>query len=185
MAIIFAAGNASIMTSKPHAKNAVDHAVDAIPKPRQKRDYGLFSTTDEYSMGHDLSNLLSAIDGFAQLLAKDARAVADEVGSIRIGSIREATRQALQMLRDAQSSCDEPASPKPQIDLRSVMRMVFDQVSATKPQQVAVRLNLPDVPINLPIDEIKLARALLNTVKNAVQAIDGKERWLGKSEQHG
>jgi CheY-like chemotaxis protein/two-component sensor histidine kinase len=164
------------MTTKPYAENALDHAVAAIPKPRQKRDYRLFSTTDEHSMGHDLSNLLSAIDGFAQLLAKDAQAIADEVASIRIGSIREATRLALQMLRDAQSTSDAPTSPKPQTDLRSVMRMVFDQISATKPQQVAVRLNLPDVPINLPIDEVKLARALLNTVKNAVQAIDGKGR---------
>jgi CheY-like chemotaxis protein/anti-sigma regulatory factor (Ser/Thr protein kinase) len=164
------------MTSKPYTKTAVDDAVAAIPKPRQKRDYGLFSTTDENAMAHDLSNLLSAIDGFAQLLATDAQAIADEVASIRIGSIREATRQALQMLQDAQSTGDQPASPKQPIDLRSVMRMVFDQISATKPQQVAVRLNLPDVPINLSIDEVKLARALLNTVKNAVQAIDGKGR---------
>lgn len=124
------------------------------------------------SFEHDLLNLLAVIQGFAQILAQDGLALANQLNETRIKSICVAASQATSLVKAHARADAEQAGEEAETDLRVVLRAAAALVESTKPTGISVKLTLPEVPVLVTIDELQLARALLNTLNNAVQSID-------------
>jgi two-component system sensor histidine kinase HydH len=136
---------------------------EASERERQRRLAALGQVSSV--MAHELRNPLASLKGHAQLLAAGAvegtreRAKADLV-------VREAERLE-QLTRELLAFVSEAALDRSE----TAPSVVIDRALASESQARArVRVSLEDAPAHLDVDAARLALALGNLVRNALQA---------------
>ncbi len=115
---------------------------------------------------HELKNPLITITGFARRIREGKGDVAAGVRTI------EESAEAMQEIVADVLDFAKPAklSPRRQ-DIRGVVRKACDTCRAKAEKAgVALSLNLPDGPLDAPVDALSLERAIVNFIDNGVDA---------------
>ncbi len=129
-------------------------------------------------IAHEIKNPLTPITLSAERLRK--KFAPEEPGELResferyVETIARHTRDIGRMVEEFVAYARLPASVFHEEDLVALVRKtVFS--SQTVNADVRYTLNLPDAPVPFTCDEGQLGRALLNLLKNAGEAMEGRE----------
>jgi signal transduction histidine kinase len=127
-------------------------------------------------LAHEVKNPLGAIKGAAQLLAEPSPGVADIDPSSRefLGIILEEVdrldRVVGSVLDYARPTKGNPAA----VDVNGIVRRTVQILSSDRDDEVALELELADELPRIRIDAEQLRQVLMNLVRNATQAMNGR-----------
>jgi signal transduction histidine kinase len=127
-------------------------------------------------LAHEVKNPLGAIKGAAQLLAEPSPGVADIDPSSRefLGIILEEVdrldRVVGSVLDYARPTKGNPAA----VDVNGIVRRTVQILSSDRDDEVALELDLTDDLPRIRIDAEQLRQVLMNLVRNATQAMNGR-----------
>ena len=122
------------------------------------------------NLAHEIKNPLGGIRGAAQLL--EAELAAPDLREYTQVMIKEADR--LQKLVDRLLAPHRPARPVEHVNVHEVCERVRSIVLAEYPQGLTIERDYDASLPELVADKEQLIQALLNLVRNAAQALDGK-----------
>lgn len=120
---------------------------------------------------HDLGNLLTVINGFAELAERKAR-TGNLAGVIAdLSKVRQVSADGCEIIRAAFAG-DVSALKGDFFDLNNVVRKLAGQIDAQlHARGIELRMQLSDGPIVIAGDEMSMQRALFNLCLNARNAI--------------
>jgi signal transduction histidine kinase len=127
-------------------------------------------------LAHEVKNPLGAIKGAAQLLAEPSPGAADIDPSSRefLGIILEEVdrldRVVGSVLDYARPTKGNPAA----VDVNGIVRRTVQILSSDRDDEVALELDLTDDLPRIRIDAEQLRQVLMNLVRNATQAMNGR-----------
>lgn len=124
-------------------------------------------------IAHDFNNLLAGITGnvfLAQMAVEDNMSPSENLEQIEDLSFHaaEMIQQLLQFARKTRISM------KP-IELSGFIKEALDLHQITIPEHINVNLDISDEPLTIHGDFIQLQRSLINLIRNAADALEGKE----------
>lgn len=125
-------------------------------------------------VAHDLNNVLTAIIGFAHMLAEAVPPGHEERESV--DGILEAAGRAAGLTRSLLAfSRKQPLQPRP-VDLRELVRGVAGMLRRLLGEDVEFVLDLPEEPLVAVVDPARLEQVLVNLGTNARDAMPGGGR---------
>lgn len=134
----------------------------------------------EGGLAHELKNLLSLINGYADLLA--LRVAADAGAQRQVGEIRDAGRQAAELVRALLTRGERPPAPPGRVDLNALVRGQAEVLTGLVGRAGRVELRLaPRLPAVLG-DPSGLRQALVNLVLNARDALGARGRIVIRTD---
>lgn len=126
-------------------------------------------------IAHEIRNPLVSIGGFARLIEKkiDDREKAQKY--VRI--VKEQVDSLENILNNILSTANPPKPQKKEIDINGIINRVAEVLKyALKQRKIDFSLDLQDLQCSVYGDEKLLYQALLNVLKNAIEAIEGTEK---------
>jgi signal transduction histidine kinase len=140
-------------------------------------------------VAHDLRSPLTAIIGYAEMLAGEAELSAEHADMLRI--IRDSAESARRLIEDLLSgSAIEIGQLQLHLqpcDLRDIARRQIEQAEVRASRRhVSLRLEAPESPLRATCDETKLEQAVANLVGNAIKySPAGGEVTVALRQQNG
>ena len=132
------------------------------------------------SVAHELKNLLSLINGYADLLG--LRIKDDAAARRQVAEIREAGRQASELVRALLDHAVRPASGLAKVDLNALVRGDAEVLTTLVGRSGQLELKLaPRLPAVLG-DPAGLRQALVNLVLNARDALGARGRIVIRTD---
>jgi two-component system sensor histidine kinase HydH len=138
-------------------------------------------------LAHEVKNPLGAIKGAAQLLAEPSPGAAEIDPSSRefLGIILEEVdrldRVVGSVLDYARPTKGNPAA----VDLNGIVRRTVQILSSDRDDEVALELDLVDDLPRIRVDAEQLRQVLMNLVRNATQAMNGRGRVIVATRARG
>ncbi|MEL6686511.1 MAG: ATP-binding protein [Pseudomonadota bacterium] len=136
---------------------------------KAEREAALFSLGN--AVAHDFNNLIAAISGNAALLKDSLKEDFDNYH--RANQIEIATAQAANVIRSLNVERSNETKDQSPLDLSELIRTGLQITDAIKPYDIIVDARMPEEATVIS-NEVVLTRCLLNIVKNAFDAMDGK-----------
>jgi two-component system, NtrC family, sensor histidine kinase HydH len=127
-------------------------------------------------LAHEVKNPLGAIKGAAQLLAEPSPEAADIDPSSRefLGIILEEVDRLDRVVGSVLDYArPTPGNPAP-IDINGVVRRTITIISSNRDDDVMIDLDLSDDLPRVRVDAEQLRQVLMNLVRNATQAMNGR-----------
>ncbi len=127
-------------------------------------------------LAHEVKNPLGAIKGAAQLLAEPSPGAADidpasrEFLGIILEEVDRLDRVVGSVLDYARPTKGNPAP----VDLNGIVRRTVQILSSDRDDEVALELDLADELPRIRVDAEQLRQVLMNLVRNATQAMNGR-----------
>jgi PAS domain S-box-containing protein len=132
-------------------------------------------------VAHDLNNVLTAIIGYAHMLAEALPQEHEERESV--DGILEAAGRAAALTRSLLTfSRKQPLQPRP-VDLRDLVRGVAAMVRRLLGEDVDFVIDLPEEPLVAVVDPARLEQVLVNLATNARDAMPGGGRLSCSAER--
>src|SRR2546425_928218 len=95
-----------------------------------------------------------------------------EYGLEKLDKINEERRKAAEIIRNLTSLSRNQQIQAIDSDLRSIVEAALDQVRSYRKKGVPIEVSLGEVPLRLKGDPLQLQEAVVNLVKNAIDATD-------------
>ena len=118
-------------------------------------------------MAHDFSNLLSAINGSAEMIETNP---ADKASVAHARRIASASQQASHLLRRLVTLGQRNSQPV-RMDLRQPVREAVELVQASVPHDGMLCLSLPETEVMISADPSDVMQVMLNLIINARDAV--------------
>ncbi|MFL6528567.1 MAG: sensor histidine kinase [Chthoniobacterales bacterium] len=165
---------------RTRVKRSSDHALSEIQELNQRLMRELAQKERLASLGqasaefvHDLSNPLTIVWGYVQLLAKKLEQKGDamQTSPKELNIIEQNVRLCRELLTMWQSYGSDDAMPRKPISVCDILRNVVKSAENLAAQSgVDVSVDVRDESCTLIADGVQIQRALQNVVINAVQA---------------
>jgi signal transduction histidine kinase len=160
------------------------HLTDAGRQAREAAEHAnLAKTLFLQTMSHEFRTPLNAILGYTDLLSDEVVGPVTLVQKDHLRRIRRSSDHLLglieELLRFARLDAGEEVSSPERVLAAEVVEETFDIVrSLAERKGLQLRSQLPDYPIALDTDRLKLRQILVNVVTNAVKYSDAGEVLL-------
>jgi signal transduction histidine kinase len=135
------------------------------------------------TMSHELRTPMTAVVGYTQLLAEEVSGPTSQLQRDHLRRVRRSSEHLLaliqELLRFARLDAGEETVHVERVLAAEVMEETLDIVRPIAAEKgVRIRADMPDEPIELFTDRLKLRQVLLNLVANAVKYTDVGEVLL-------
>ena len=160
------------------------HLTDAGRQARQAAEHAnLAKTQFLQTMSHEFRTPLNAILGYTEILSEEIVGPVTPVQQDHLRRIRRSSDHLLslieELLRFARLDAGEEVVHIERVVAANVVEETFDIVRAIADQKgLRLRSEIPDYPIVLDTDRLKLRQVLVNVVTNAVKYSDTGEVLL-------
>ena len=119
-------------------------------------------------VGHDLRNPLTGISGAAYILKEKYGSIIDEKGKEMLGLIDSGIEYSNKIVNDLLDYSGELRLDRTESDVRSIVQSALSMVDVSPNVQV---IDSTDNEASVSVDKNVLKRALINLIKNAVEAM--------------
>jgi len=153
------------ITDKKAAEAALKESTDRLRQSERLATLGQLAGF----IAHELNTPLTSIS----LLTDAAARRTKDAGVLeKLEKINEERRRAAEIIRNLTSLSRNRQIQAIDSDLRSVVEAALDEVRRYRKKGVPVEVSLGDVPFRLKADPLQLQEAVVNLVKNAIDATD-------------
>lgn len=130
-------------------------------------------------IAHDFNNILSAIQGFTELISMqipESAQIEEELQQILTGCSRahELVSQILTFSRQKEQK-------RQALSLQKIVTEVLKLISSTIPKTIEIISNIQDFPETISADSTQMHQVVMNLCTNAFQAIAGKRGTINVS----
>jgi len=123
------------------------------------------------SIAHDLNNIIAAISGYAYLIKSE---LAENSNELTLAEhISEAADQAVQVVESFSTTTNQAMPPLEKIDIVELINTNIMVAEGFRPEYVTIEQQV-NSDFSVLTNEILLSRCILNILKNAFEASDGK-----------
>jgi len=151
------------ITEKKAAEAALKESMDRLRQSERLATLGQLAGF----IAHELSTPLTSIS----LLADAAARRTKDAGVLeKLEKLNEEQRRAAEIIRNLTSLSRNRQVKAIDSDLRAIVEAALDEVRRYRKKGVAIEVSLGDVPLRLMADPIQLQEAVVNLVRNAIDA---------------
>lgn len=125
-------------------------------------------------IAHDINNLVTSIQGNAQLAERALNNPAELKKSL--ANIKLATRMITELTGQVQSYSRTHQLPMKRLNLTRVVEEIIVLIRSTIPPSIELEARIPDHPICVKGSASQLAQVVMNICTNALQALGRQER---------
>jgi len=151
------------ITEKKAAEAALKESMDRLRQSERLATLGQLAGF----IAHELSTPLTSIS----LLADAAARRTKDAGVLeKLEKLNEEQRRAAEIIRSLTSLSRNRQVKAIESDLRAIVEAALDEVRHYRKKGVAIEVSLGDVPLRLMADPIQLQEAVVNLVRNAIDA---------------
>src|SRR5881396_3730723 len=151
------------ITEKKAAEAALRESMDRLRQSERLATLGQLAGF----IAHELSTPLTSIS----LLADAAARRTKDAGVLeKLEKLNEEQRRAAEIIRNLTSLSRNRQVKAIDSDLRAIVEAALDEVRRYRKKGVAIEVSLGDAPLRLMADPIQLQEAVVNLVRNAIDA---------------
>jgi PAS domain S-box-containing protein len=153
------------ITERKRSQQAAIHMQDKVRRVKHMESIGRMAG----GMSHDFNNLLTAINGYAELILESARE--DRVLSGYASNIRESGERALRITQQLLAFSERQLLETEVADVNGIVGYMAGLVRKLADDSVLVTPLLSPTPEPIRADTGKLKQALMNVIMNALDAM--------------
>jgi len=153
------------ITDKKVAEAALKESMDRLRQSERLATLGQLAGFIAHELNTPLTSISLLTDAAARR-TKDAKVLE------KLDKINEERRRAAEIIRNLTSLSRNRQIQAIDSDLRSIVEAALDEVRRYRKKGVPVEVSLGDVPLRLKADPLQLQEAVVNLVKNAIDATD-------------